>query len=347
MKMEASGRGFKETRMSTNINANLQVQAGESIWTPPPTVSEHQGDKLAPESDFFVVPPREIGEVKSAHTSLKQGVKARSAPVRLGIAALWGLGGFVVAMGIHRFTYLLFIPSGMTGTPIELWAAIIGLLPAYIAWRKTAFKHFCQFVGVEGCAQLRCVGERENIVENSVFYFKDAGAISNSMVRHTKNGRYSYTNFYFYWYPPDSEKAIYQITGGHTADFKVPPPGNPYNFARAVESAWYDYLIPKVDADLAQNGFVTFHMGHKRWARVGRGFLEFVDKDGAVSRCEAGDIASAKLAGGTFTLTRKDAESKFFGLLGSSGIFSFDYGSMYNGRLFLYAFEKLLNLKVG
>ncbi len=87
-------------------------------------------------------------------------------------------------------------------------------------------------------------------------------------------------------------------------------------------------------------------MGQKRWARVGPGFLEIVEKDGSLHRCEAADIGSAKLASGTFTLTRKDSQSRFFGLLSPSGTFDFDFGKMYNGRLFLYAFEKLVGLKL-
>jgi hypothetical protein len=332
--------------MSTDSNVAIPVQAGEALWTPPPTVTEHTGEKLDAERDFFVRPPREIGEIKSAHSSLKKGVKARPAPVRIAIAGVAFVAGCGLAVLLDRWMFILTIPAGLTGTPTALWAAIMGLLPAYIAWRKTAFKHFCEFVGAEGCAQLRCEGARENIVQNSVFCFKNAAAVSTSMVRHIKNGRYTYTSFYFYWYPPDSEKAIHQIAGNHSADLKTPPAGNPYNFARAVEAAWYDYLIPRVDAELAQKGYLSFHMGHQRFARVGRGFVEIVDKDGTVNRCDAGDIGSAKLASGTFTLTRKDAESKFFGLLGSSGVFHFDYGNMYNGRLFLYAFEKLLGIKV-
>ncbi|HLY63253.1 MAG TPA: hypothetical protein VKV95_21110 [Terriglobia bacterium] len=333
--------------MSTNINDNLQVQAGECLWTPPPGVIDHLGNALAPDRDFFVRPPREIGDIKSAHTSLKKGVKAKPAQVRLAIAALWGLGGFLLAMGINRFAYILDIPSGMTGTPIALWAAIIGLLPAYIAWRKLGFKHFCQFVGVDGCAQISCKGERENIIGNSVFCFKDAAAISTSVTRHYRNGIYTYTSFYFNWYPAESEKAVFTLSGTHSANLKTPPAGNSYHYLRAAESAWYDYLIPKADAELTQNGYLKFHMGHNRYARVGRGFIEIVEKDGAVNRCEAGDIGSAKLASGNFTLTRKDATSTFFGLLGSSGTFHFNYSNMYNGRLFLLAFQKFLNIKVG
>lgn len=333
--------------MSTNINDNIQVQAGECLWTPPPGVKDHQGSALVSDIDFFVRPPREIGEIRSAHTSLKKGVKARPVQVRLVIAALWGFGGFLLAMGLDRFTGILTVPADMTGTPDMLWAAIIGLLPAYIAWRKTAFKHFCQFVGVYGCAQITCQGERENIIGNSVFCFKDAAAISTSVTRHYRDGIYTYTRFYFYWYPSESEKPVFQLSGTHSANLETPPAGNSYNFLRAAESAWYDYLIPKADAEVAKNGYLKFHMGHNRYARVGRGFIEILEKDGAAHRCAAGDIGSAKLASGRFTLTRKDATSTFFGLLGSSGTFHFDYANMYNGRLFLLAFQKFLNMRVG
>ena len=215
-----------------------------------------------------------------------------------------------------------------------------------IAWRKTEFKHFCNFVGAEGCAQLKCEGERENVVENSTFCFKDAWALSTSELRIFKNYRYSRTDFEFQWYAPNNEKPTYQITGSHGADLNMPPADNPYNFGRAAEAAWYDYLIPKADGELAQRGYINFYISPRSWARVGPGFLEFVDKEGNVSRCEASEIGSAKLDKGRFTLTRKDAARRFFGLFGSSGVFHFAFANLYNGRLFLYAFERLLGIKV-
>jgi len=332
--------------MSTNVNDNIQVQAGEGLWTPPPSGADHQGDKLAPECDFFVRPPREIGEIRTAHSSLKKGVKARATPVRIAITAVWFAGGFLLAMGIQRVTALFFIPSGMTGAPVWAWEAVFACLPAYIGWRKTAFKHFCQFVGAEGCAQLKCEGEREHISENSIFCFKNADAVSTSLVRHIKNGRYQYTDFHFYWHPPDSEKAIYQIDGSHSADAKTPPAGNPYNFARSAESAWYDYVIPKIDEELAKNGFIKFNMGRNRWARVGRGFIEVAEKNGKTSRCEADDIGSAKLEGGYLTICAKGAKASRFDLFSKEGVFRYDYAVMHNARLFLVAFQKFLNIKV-
>jgi hypothetical protein len=332
--------------MSTTVNSNISVAAGPGIWTPPAAVTEHQGDKLSPECDFFVAPPTEIGEVRNAHTSLKRGTHAKTTPVRLVIAAIAIVLGYVAAVGFNMFTHLLMIPASLTHTPIGVWALLVGLLPGYIAWRKTSFEHFCTFVGREGCAQIECKGERENITKNSVFLFRGAKSVSTSFVRHIKNGRYNYTNYYFYWYPPESEKAIYEITGSHSTDAKTPPPGNPYNFARAAESAWYDYLIPKIDAELAQNGFIKFYMGHRRWACVGRGFIEIVDKEGKSSRCEADDIGSAKLETGYLTICRKGAKASRFDLFSKEGVFRFDYAVMHNARLFLYAFEKLLNVKV-
>ena len=58
-----------------------------------------------------------------------------------------------------------------------------------------------------------------------------------------------------------------------------------------------------------------------------------------------GEVAKI-VASGVFPLARKNGKSKFFGLLGSSDVFRFIYGIMYNARLFLSAFQKLLNIKI-
>jgi len=105
-------------------------------------------------------------------------------------------------------------------------------------------------------------------------------------------------------------------------------------------------LLPGIEEELARNGDIRLNMGNKRRSRLGRGFLEIEANDGAVHRCEAADIGSAKLQSGLLFLTRKDAEPRFFGPLGSSGSLSFDLNSIQNSRLFLYAFEKLLNIKL-
>ncbi len=322
--------------MATNVMSEIQVQTGSAVWTPPSSVTDHLGNALPPERDFFVAPPREIGNVESAYTSLKREVEAKTAQTRIAIVAVAAAAGVGAGVGIDY----------LTGIHSPLWPAVIAALAALIAWGTTGFKHFCNFVGSQGCAEFKCKGGRENLTEKRMFTFKDAWAVSTSMTRHFTNGVYTGTSFGFYWYPPDGGKVVYQIVGRHKANLKTPPVDNIFNFARSVEVAWINYLIPQLDAQLREKGYINFYMGDKRWARLGVGFLDIVEKDGSVNRCEASEIGSAKLASGVFTLKRKDATSKFFGLFGSSGVFKFNYAVMYNARLFLYAFQKLLNIKV-
>lgn len=327
--------------MSTNMAGIIQAQ--ESVWVPPPTVTGHAGEPIPPESNFFVPPPEEIGVVKSAHTSFKKGGKPKSTSARLTLVGIWVGVGFVVAfVSMVMFTKPASLSDLLFGSWL-LWGAILAAVFAPISWLMTRFKQKCSFVGTEGSVEITCKGTPENVTSVKSFLFKNAGAISTSVTRVTRNGRYNSTGYCYSWYPPDSEKASYQISGRHTADLGNPPPGDPFNFARAIENAWYGHLIPKADAELRQNGYLKFFMGNWRWARVGRGYLEIVDGAGKVSRCEAAEIATANLNAGWFTLKRKDSKSGFFG---STGIFQFEFGKMFNGRLFLIAFENLLGIKL-
>ena len=295
------------------------------MWTPPASVTEHQGDPLAADGDFFAGPPAGIGTVRTAHTSLKKGEMAKPAPVRAAIALGCGVAGFLLMLGFHRMTDLLIIPASLTGTPAWLWAGLIAVGPAYLGWRASAFQHSCNFAGDAGCAQYRCQGERGRLVQNSVFRFQDASAVSTRLVRRLKNGRCHGTRFYFYWHAPGSENVVFWLSGTHYADGKTPPARNLYNFGRAVESAWYQYAAPKIDAELRQQGFVKFHMGAGRWAVLGPGYIRIVEKDGNSSRCAAEDIGSAKLDDGYLTIRRKDARSSLFHLFNEEGVFGFNY----------------------
>src|SRR6202021_965703 len=110
-----------------------------------------------------------------------------------------------------------------------------------------------------------------------VFRFQEAAAVSTRLVRETRNGRYHGTTFYFYWYAAESENVVFFVKGMHYSDKKTPPADNLYNFGRAVESAWYEYVAPKIDAELRQKGFAKFHMGAGRWAMLGPGFIRIVE----------------------------------------------------------------------
>ena len=316
------------------------------MWIPPPNVTEHNGEPLTPDLDFFIAPPAEIGAIRSAHTSLKQGERERPVPLRVVLAAVGGVVGFLLTLAFDYLTKILFVVSSITRTPVILWEVIFVPLWVYLGWRASGFQHFCTFAGDRGSAHFRCEHERARVTQTSYFLFKDASAVATAFVRRTRNGVYQSTRFYFNWFSSKSGKAIFTIEGSHHADSKTPPAANFYNFARAVESAWYRYATPAIDAEFIQKGSVKFYMGYNNWSVLGRGYIQFVDEHGKVSRCDAEEIGSAKLSDGRLTIRRKDAKHSFFDLFDAEGVFGFPYGVIHNARLFLYLFEKSLGIRV-
>jgi hypothetical protein len=319
-------------------------------WIPTAGVTDHQGGAIDPERDFFAAPPGDIGEIKSAHSTLKKSGGDMPAATRLGKIALhFGLALLAVYVVV---TYVSVIGSALvwfafyTRTPWWFWLLPIPTYFAYRAWRKTGYFHVCDYVGTEGCVQFTCKGGRNQITRNTGFRFEDASALAASTVHHYRRGSYDYSTFAYTWYGPDSGTPVIRISGTFRSPLRTAPFGSNFSFIRAVEGAWYGYLIPRVDKDLARDGFLKFYMGEQRWARVGRGFLEIVEKDGTVNRCEASEIGSAKMAGGYLTLTRKDSSAKFLGWFGKTGVFHFTYENMYNGRLFLFVMDRFLGVKV-
>ena len=125
-----------------------------------------------------------------------------------------------------------------------------------------------------------------------------------------------------------------------------------YLFALAVEAAWYDYLTPKVDLEIAQKGCLSFYECglFNRWVRLGRDFVEIEYKEeedkGRNERLEAKEFRSVATSQKTLTITYEfnNPIAKEFGE--TSKTYDFHYLNIYNGRLFLYAFEKLLGIKV-
>ncbi len=321
------------------------------MWNPPPNVTEHNGEPLSPDRDFFVLPPAEIGPVRTAHTSLKKGVRERPAPVRAALALAAGAAGFLLMLGFEYiiFEYIikvLFGASDIMRTPLLLGGIIFVPLWVWLGWRKSGFKHFCTFAGEYGCAHFQCERDRRRVTWQSCFRFQDASSVSTATTRRNRHGVYQGTIFHFDWYSSNSDQPIFSITGNHRADTETPPTANLYNFARAVESAWYRYATPRIDAEFIQKGWVKFYMGDNCWSVLGRGYIQFVDRHGKVSRCDAEEIGSAKLVAGRLTIRRKDAERGFFDLFNSEGVFGFPYGAIHNARLFIYLFERSLGIRV-
>ena len=161
-----------------------------------------------------------------------------------------------------------------------------------------------------------------------------------------KNGRYHGTYFSFNWFSSDLEKAIFFLKGSHYADSKTPPADNLYNFGRAAESAWYDYVTPRIDAEFTHKGSVN-----STWSPISGLFSAAVSFKSWTRRAGSADVppktsVAAKLDDGVLTIRRKDAKSSFFDLFNREGVFGFNYAAMHNARLFLYLFQKSLGIRV-
>jgi hypothetical protein len=256
-----------------------------------------------------------------------------------------GAVSFLLTWGFDYLTKILFVTSERTQTPVGLWDVAFVPLWVYLGWRKSGFKRFCTFAGDCGCTHFQCERQRTSVIRKSSVRFAHGSAVSAQTVLRTKNGVYHGTNSHFHLYSSNPEKVIYSTTGGHMADSKTPPPENFFNFACAVESAWYRYAVPKIDAEFAQKGAVKFYLGDKNSCVLGLAtsiWWTSTPRGAGVARTR---FRSARLFDGRLTIRRKAPRRSFFDLFNSEGVFGFPYGAIHNPRLFLYLFERSLGLK--
>jgi hypothetical protein len=262
-----------------------------------------------------------------------------------------GAAALGLLLGIPIYVIIGKLFNDDSGAILFVWEAFAATLAAFIAWRKTPFGGYCNFVGRDGCAQFSFRGKRENITEKRVFLFKDASGVWKTMTHRYKAGAYQCTTYSFFWYRPasGSKEYAFKLQDLYICDPNKPLPQTEkldnIHFALAVEDAWYDYLLPKAQEELDQKKCLTFAEARHGLVHLGHGFLELVDKQGYASRCEASQIGSVIASRGneTLTLNPKVAGSAFFP---SGKAVSVNYSGMLNNRLFFSAFEKLLDIKI-
>jgi hypothetical protein len=218
--------------MATTAVSPIAAQSSLSVWAPPPGVTGHTGEPIPPESVFFVPPPPEIGEIQSAYASLKVGAKTRSRGGRIVLTVIWAIVPILVAAAIVFLGGATF-EQGVIAFGI---AVVSGAVAAAIAWNVTRFKHACEFVGSDGCIVLKCRDAVDNVtVEKSLRFgcrltldFDDAvlgGSCRNTIP--------------LQWFPTS------KVFSFRLIDEKERRPWAVHNLGRAIENAWYAYLLPK------------------------------------------------------------------------------------------------------
>jgi hypothetical protein len=309
------------------------VRAGAA---PPPPLHDHADGLLPHDADFFTAPPREVGPLLSADTTLRRGVGPWPAWARWTLLpALAALGWLAGAAGVR------FFPS-----PLPLLNLLLPLVPSgaavLLGWSLTRFRHDCSYVGRGGLARFACSGRRDRLAAE-VLSFRDAAELRAAQARRYSGGRYRDTVWSFVWTDPDG-RPLLELRGRHRAEAGLPRDRHdPVHFALAAEVAWTLWLLGDAQRRIDRGEAVTFRLGREHAVRLGRGFLVFVGGRGE-ERWAAEEIAEAGLDNGIFRVRRFGAREGW-GADGG-GEFRFGLGELSNARLFLRLLETAAGVPV-
>jgi hypothetical protein len=312
----------------------LGCQSSASDWQPPADVVGHNGAPVDASREYFQSPPAEIGELLTAHSTLRRGQQPFPLAARLVLVL-----GLPVAI-VFTFSYLADNASRRNRDGIMILGWSLAVIALLIAWLKTRFKHTCSFVGARGVARYTLKGGRANPPASEVFLFERAEELRTGQTRQFYNGVYTGTTYDFGWTDAGGRR-VFRLNGNYHSKEGNPKPDSPFWLAAAAERAWNMNEVERMQQQLEQHGFVQFGIGSGDFVRVGPGFFEFGWK-GELARINVEEIKTLSLSDGQFRIHHKDA-----GWFSRKGKFNFQYSDMANARLFLLAIEKLCGYTFG
>jgi hypothetical protein len=200
------------------------------------------------------------------------------------------------------------------------------------------FPPCCSYVGDQGIVEFKLQGSRSGTPKPNLLLFKDAANLFTSQVRSYVNGAYTGTNYTYLWTKISDEP--YLLRGFYKSKKSLPKDGNSWHFANAAEIAWTYYLLPTMNEQFAQLGYIEFPLsGSLKAIRIGSGFLEFILEDGIPQRAVVSDMKNITLDSGVFQFTHKDAR-----WWSGKGKYSFTYGNIPNAHLFIFCLKRLTKI---
>jgi hypothetical protein len=297
--------------------------------------TDHVGDPLPPDAYFFAPPPPEIGDVRSAYSSLKSAKAQSLGTARLVGTVIWtAVAGFIGIGVVYAF-------AGSRNPVDAIWIVLAAGVTGLIAFFSCG-KASCSYIGSQGTVVYTAFGDA-NWPKSNIFLFRTARELRTAQTRNYTNGIYTGTSYSFTW-TDESGRKVYVLFGSHNANKGLPKGPHPFNFARAAELAWSNFLLPTAQHQYETMGYVQFNLSGQDWVRVGQQCVELFQR-GQVQQCPTNNIATFSINQGVFTVRLKDAKSGFLGI-GSNGIFSFNYAGMANARLFLFVMSELAGIQL-
>lgn len=298
-------------------------------------VQDHGGEPLPSSMYFFKDPPKKLGAIVSACSTLSKGVEPWSASSRAVLVLF--IGGLGMAVG------LMITLGARLRDPFwaAFWPILLTSVFALIAWACTIFSHTVTYVCAGGLARYGCTGTRDSVSSTEVFPFADAQHLRTHTVLHYTNGTYQHTAYTYTWSDINGT-ARFAITGQHNSETGSPTSQHAFHFARAGEIAWTIFLLNQVDAQLSSNGHIQFALTGGDWIRLGKDSIQF-RIGGNKDEWTIKEISQVSVQAGMVQLRHREAKEGWFS---SSGIIKFQYDQLANAQLFFHVMERYVGIPV-
>ena len=299
----------------------------------------HSGEPIPKDSDFFASPPKEIGEVVTAQSSLKKGEKPMRFYIRVLIGIISIVIGLIIGLVINHYAHL---------TPNNNWfyVWVIGfpLLGLLISFAGTSFIHTCTYVGKKGVAKFTLEKNRNNPLKAEILQFKDAESLYTETTEHYRNFTYDETTYSYKW-KDKNEKTIYKIEGAYHQKKALPKDlSDNYYFALSAKESWNSYKLSQMIDTITNGDNVRFKVKNMT-IEVGINTMNIYEK-GKQLKWNISDIDSIGYGGGVITIyNSKHKNNSWFSKLLGKGELTFAYADMPNADLFLLLLENLLGKK--
>ncbi|MDY6899438.1 MAG: hypothetical protein SWZ49_15360 [Cyanobacteriota bacterium] len=309
----------------------------ESKWKPSPEIKTHKGETIPSDSTFFVPPPQDIVNLRSAASTVQNGKVIE--PTSFTTKLLTGIG-----IGFFCGSFVGAIVGVVSEDPaialITTLVIAIGLSAVSVFSNAPAS---CSYVGDSGIANYILKKEPNPQKGIGLFLFHQADELRVVQTQHFTNGVYTKTSYIFTWNKANGE-TVFSINGEYASREDKPSALDPYYFALAAEKAWSLFKFELLHQELKQNGKVTFNVGNNDAIVIGQGYVELIKK-GKPSRLDGNEIKQIGLSRGMIQIIPKEVKSKGFLGFGSDGTWQIPYGSIANARIFILIFDMLINQK--
>ena len=294
-------------------------------WTPNSGVTNHTGQTILENSNFFAMPPIEIGQIISAESTLTGKKTSLTILKFLATRGLWW--NFAITLVI-----LLVLSTPLT---IFFPALIIFVIYDF----NQANRPNCSYVGENGFARFTAKRKRLSHPKSTIFCFQDDMAMYTNRTNFIVNGHYTHTEYSFIW--RRDRKELHKFNGRFNRNKNLPT-DYPFFLACAVETAWIYYLQRKIPTQLDIAGYVEFPAeGRFKAIRIGSGFVEFVSNKGELQRLLESEIKTIRQYSGSIKFIPHDLQRAWV-----INKYNFQYGSIANFQLFIPLIKNLTKIQI-